>query len=312
MPVSTPIDIGSAAAGSSNLAITTTDDVFVGRSILIVYSSDSLTATLTDISDPVGNTYTIYGPFDGTIHRMYLALATIIHPSTNLSKGSIITLAVSSGVYARSAKAIKVEYGLKRAAPEDITTTVSSGTSATPSSPSSGTLAQADEIIFGVIVNNSNSSANTIVFTAPFLPVGTRSFRSNDELHVGYLITSAVAAQTMNVTLNTSRSWSCMLKSFRAGPVLDVLQHAQVSTEFDASGRTPRITYLGLDADVQGIAPRITNLILEADFAQQDVRLAGLSLESDIMGHSPSIANLILEADFTPGVIRRIPPRVIA
>jgi hypothetical protein len=316
MAVGVPVAIGTGgtAGNTTSFAITNTvENVLPGEAVLAVFAMTSLTASLNSVTDEVGNTYTIFGPFAGPAHRIFYALCNPVINRIPINSDLIFNF--TTGSYAKSVKVVKISRGttgIKVAAPSDGISTVNSGTSTAPTSPSSGVLAQADELIVGAVVSSSTVSGETITISAPFSNLGNTQFVSGCALRLGYIITSATTAQTMSAVLSVSRAWECMVYGLKAGPLVDTLRIAKESAEYDVAGTTPRVSQLSLEGDVKGIAPRVAKFMVEADFVQIDVQVSGLSLELDAGGRTPTVASVVLEIDYVQVSGVRVPPRIIA
>lgn len=106
--------------------------------------------------------------------------------------------------------------GLDTAAPFDKVSTVASGTSTTPLSGSTGTLAQADSLIVGHVAWVTGTS--TLAAGSGYSGAITNGAAATSARFGGqeYKTVAATTAQTADFVLGTSRPWGCIASVWKA------------------------------------------------------------------------------------------------
>jgi hypothetical protein len=214
--------LGTAATKTSgtSLAITTSIAVSNGDDILVAVATDPNSSLVVSVSDAAGNSYSQVGSTvinSGNV-RTYLFAAYDVN---SMASGSAITVTSSPAVTARVAVAALFR-GLDDSSPLDRTASAT-GSSNAPSSGASGTTAQADELLIGVVATEgpNGDAAGTWdgSFTAgPRLGSTGGTDDTNLTISLGYRIVSATGSYTASKTGITSRDWDAMIATFNAGP----------------------------------------------------------------------------------------------
>ena len=210
MTISTPVQIGATANGTSatTLVITTTTASPAGAAIIVAIGFANFATTVTGVTDSAGNTYTIGTLASGTNTRGYFAFSA---NTLALASSGTITITFAGAVTIKGACAVSV-VGLS-SAPADTEGAGATGTSTAPTITSAA-LSQPDEIVFGLTVIN-NGFTDTFTEDGNFTS-DTVAKASGIAVRSAYQIVSATTAVTYAPTLGTSRTWVTQIKSFKA------------------------------------------------------------------------------------------------
>ena len=210
MTISTPVQIGATANGTSatTLVITTTTASPAGAAIIVAIGFANFATTVTGVTDSAGNTYTIGTLATGTATRGYFAFSA---NTLALASSGTITITFAVAVTIKGACAVSV-VGLS-SAPADTEGAGATGTSTAPTITSAA-LSQPDEIVFGLTVIN-NGFTDTFTEDGNFTS-DTVAKVSGIAVRSAYQIVSAKTAVTYAPTLGTIRTWVAQIKSFKA------------------------------------------------------------------------------------------------
>ena len=153
-------DIGyaqSSTAGTT-LAVTTKGDVAVGDDIIVNFSMDGATGTVS-AADGASNAYSAVANAQAATPSNTNVRTVILdaHVTTALPRGSVITITHPS-VTARSA-VVSVFRGLA-ASPSVDQTKTSTGTGTAPTSTATASTTQADELLFGAVGTEGYNADN--------------------------------------------------------------------------------------------------------------------------------------------------------
>ncbi len=202
-----PIDLGiTQSSGVQSLALTTIADSPAGNLLIVFTGSTIGSAMLATLTDSASNSYTVQG--DGGPNSCSYGFCSNAAP---LAAGLTITggfsgVAANHGLFAASVSGIS-----SAADPRDVLSgyTASTGIAATPIN--SGALAQADEIIFGII--GFNGAPGT------FTPGGNwillKAEDTNVFFRICYQIVSSTASVSWAPTWQTSRTYKSRLFSIK-------------------------------------------------------------------------------------------------
>lgn len=196
------------SASQNFVQATTTVDVPPG-SLLIIGVADSVVAT-TSISSCTDGTANSYAPaqtgYSSTTFTLnvYYSYTTIDVPNGSTIK---CTFSSTSGYKMIDA----VAFSGMASSPLDSgsvpTPTFGTGTA---TSITTGTLAQASEVVFGIA---STGTGETFTQTSGFTSLGTAPSRATN---FAYLITTTTTAKTYSTSFGTSISWASVAQGFEA------------------------------------------------------------------------------------------------
>lgn len=205
--IGTPVKIADTGGTgvASGSGVTTTVTAPAGSLIVVGVLQWSVTgATITGVSDSAGNTYTQAEQNTGGGSDYPCSLWYCSNAPNTLTSGGTITATTSSGTYVLSAIYVaSANNGLDPAH----THTVSGGP--TNVTISTGTLAQANEIVFGVSQPDNAGGGHT----------GASGFTSITEFNEGsfqYKIVNSTASVTYSIDYNgTSSHISAVIAAFK-------------------------------------------------------------------------------------------------
>lgn len=196
----------ASGATSTTLSATTLVDSPAG-SLIVVWAAVS-TGTINGVSDSAGNSYTAgtaKSTSDGKTLRPFYKLN-----AAHLSAGGTITVTCGT---AASNKYLSASTTQSLTA-LDVSGAGTSGSSTSPSI-STGTLAQAGEVVFGAtLVSGGNADAFTE--SAGFFTLTGAGIGAADFLHSGGANAGSTASVTYHPALGTSRNWASNVLSFKA------------------------------------------------------------------------------------------------
>jgi hypothetical protein len=191
----------NGASAGTTLVLTTTDDIHAGDFICVVFTSQTsggMATAISGISDSAGNSYTLGdNPTTGTNGGYgYCASACA------LAKGGKITITGPSALLFTAI--VFTVTGLATTSPVDVTNLETWGIGTNSSLSTTGTLAQANELVVSCIHATSTITAPA---AAGFTQIGFQS-GTNGTVWVAYQITSSTAIVTCAPTWTTSRSFT--------------------------------------------------------------------------------------------------------
>lgn len=208
--IGTPTTLGSNNTGTSaaSLTITTTGAIVAGNLVVVAIYVIGTNPTVTSVSDGT-NSYTrannsLSGT--GTGELWYKENASAVGSSASLTVnfgGTITTSTIAAAQVSGIASSSSYDSAAAAAA---------TGTSTTPSA-TTGTLAQAEEIVFGVVTVGSTS---TLTESAGFTNLYSLSNGAAVKLGLGYDIVAATTAVTYHPTLGSSVIWRALATPFKA------------------------------------------------------------------------------------------------
>ncbi len=165
-----------------------------------------------NVTDNKGNSYTLApnASYPGTGNQ-----AVAIWYSANVTGGASheVTLTPGGSAFANNVAAMEIT-GAATTSPMDVNPTGTSGTSTGPTI-TTGTLAQADEILCGIFSTTSSGSP------ALGVPSGwTLIAEEENSVHLpynaAYLIVSSTSTLSPTWSIASSQAWRCALASFKA------------------------------------------------------------------------------------------------
>jgi hypothetical protein len=235
--------IGTAKSKTSGASLTLTvpaGGVAAGNSIIITFAMDDADGAVS-AADSRGNAYAV----DADANRVGVndRVRTVIlsaHNVTALQGGDTITLSHPS-VTARAASAVEFS-GLTGSGALDQTSTAV-GNSTTPSSGSTSTTAQPDELLIGAIGVEGplgdifTPGTNYNALTRDGTTGGSGA--SNITIDPEYRIVSATGAYLANGTLGTGRRWAAAIATYKMS--------APTPTPSDTYTPTPTETFTPTD-----------------------------------------------------------------
>lgn len=237
MAIGTPTSIGvnsfTGTVSGSSITFTTSAAIVAGNlAIIIIALGSNSTPTVSSVSDGTNSYTKAVGLNNGgntvDCEIWYKENAAAVN------SGATVTATLSAGMSGGSEGWVIQGYqasGVATASSLDKTAT--SATNSTTPSVSSGTLTQADEILFGASYNNNSSRTYTEAsgFTNLLTPLGA----IGKSLGIGYKIVSSTASVSYAPTWDVSAgiSMATILASFKAAATA-------------ARGHTPGIPLMGL------------------------------------------------------------------
>jgi hypothetical protein len=259
--IGTPVDLGSNqadVANSASLSVTTTQAVPAGASIIVIAEAHSLTASFTgaSCSDSAGDSYSVDV---STTTTLDFAIICSTHKlAAPLPANATITVTWSGGgspfflrIHAFSVTGLA-------AAPLDKTASAT-GATASPSSGATATTAQANELLFGAIVNVTGPSPNT-----GFSPgtngtsnncaaTGTPTYTSLGAVGGGSLfgmscVVSTSGAYAASGTFALSQLWLALLATYKAAPFTTTALAVDINPATTGQTVTFKATVTGANA----------------------------------------------------------------
>jgi hypothetical protein len=214
--IGAPANLGSnnAAAGSVNLAITTGANCAANALILLDPAQNSSTGTISSASDSAGDSFSTTTAISNTGNNKFRLLYK--QGALALSSGGTVTIVYSTSTVTQASDAACVT-GTKTSTSLDVQ---GAGVAATGTNPSlsTGTLAQAYELLIGVITITAGTSDTYTEDTAhgwtAMTPVSQGSGSTGLEVRWAYNIVTTTSSVTWAPTLGTSRAYSANVYSF--------------------------------------------------------------------------------------------------
>jgi hypothetical protein len=194
------------------MAVTTSAAASAGDLVLVVCHGGSSNAA-TSCTDSAGNTYTALGTVSVGTRRVTAFWSRI---ASEIASGGSVTITYSSATGVKFGAIYKVSG--TASSPADIDGgTGASGTSSTNPSITTGTLAQANEIVFAwtVVIGDAGSDSFTQAADFTALTGVTLAGASGGVLRMAYRIVSATTAVTYAPTLGTARDWAVNYVAFK-------------------------------------------------------------------------------------------------
>ena len=213
-------DLGSIVSKSSSteLSLITTMPVTTGDDIVLALGTDPNSSLVVSVSDDAGNTYNQIGNTvinSGQI-RTYLFVAYDVN---FMPSGSAITIEATPAVTAHAAVAMLFNGLLDTGGLDQLAS--STGTGTEPSSGTTATTTQANELIIGVVGTEGpdGDAAGTWnnAFTAG-LRHGTTGgdADTNITISLGYNLVSAIGDYSASKSGITERDWTALIATFKA------------------------------------------------------------------------------------------------
>jgi hypothetical protein len=228
--IGTPVDIGSNQAenvNSPSLSLTTTQAVPAGASIIVIAVVEGFTIpTSASCTDSGGDSYSI------DVSGGSAALATICSTpklAAQLGAGATITVTWSGGSAPFRLRVHAFSVTGLAAAPLDETASAH-GIFTQPSSGVTATTAQANELLFGVIVDQdasvsnafnpgTNGTSNNCAATGTSTYTSLGGVGSNFPSLFGmYCVVSATGAYAASGTFAMAEGWDALLATYQAAP----------------------------------------------------------------------------------------------
>lgn len=206
--------VGSSVSGTT-LVLTLSglaQAVAVGNYIIIHCANASVAAT--SCADSQGNTYSLDASGPAVDPRVHLFSAKV---TTALNNGDTITV-TSGSSSGRTFRAVEYS-GLDPSSRFD-TSAGGSGSSAAADSTTTGTLAQADNLIVAVVghvATTTNYAWETLspVWNDLGTSVSTGTVRTG---HAAYRVVSSTSGVAAKATWTTSRAWAALVGVYKAAP----------------------------------------------------------------------------------------------
>lgn len=211
--IGTPVNVGGNGNGSgvSTTVVITPANTAVAGTLVVVLAGVTNSTLINSISDTNGNTWTADTTVsvNGQNYRLFYCIA-----NANLDNTDTITVTYSA-TSGNKVVGVSSVSGVNTSSPRDLGLVGSFG-SGTAASTTTGTLAQADEIVFGYTwVNGGQGDGFTkdpsfSTLGAYFADVGSSA------LHIEYRIVNSTVPVTNAATLGTSRNWISLAPTFKA------------------------------------------------------------------------------------------------
>lgn len=208
--IGTPTELGnfSSTTTTSPQSITTSASCDAG-SLIVVPLTHMTTTTAHAVSDSAGNTYSITATYTGAT-RMVLAYK---ENAAALGSGGTITAS-----WTTNSSIMMAAYCVSGVATASALDKTGAGRSASPG-PSftlpTGTLAQANEIVFGTWTTNGSDGGVTSAGTSFTALTPFTMTSSTPVFHAAYKITSVVTDSNYDPAWNTSRNYTGNLWTFK-------------------------------------------------------------------------------------------------
>lgn len=198
--IGTPVDTGGNSAAGTSVGLTMSATCPGGNALFVAGRANvDLSATSPTVTDTHGNTYTqVYHNWN-VANSLYASLFRADN-ITQVSSGDVVTF--NSGAFAGLTTGATCVSGLSTT-PTDVVSTVNTQTfGATVSTPATGTLAQAVELLVADNAVGSTGTAATPVCTGPFAVFGAFHNDTAGAPHVWwcYEIVASTATQTATLT----------------------------------------------------------------------------------------------------------------
>ena len=214
--------LGSVVSKSSSteLIITTSQDVTSGNDIVIALATDPNSSLVVSVADDAGNAFTQVGStvINAGQIRTYLFIAYDVN---SMPAGSEIVIEATPAVTAHAAVAALFS-GLADVSVLDQTAS-GTGTGASPSSGATSTTAQADELLIGVVgtegpVGDSAGTWGNSFSAGPRAGTTGDAADTNITISLGYRIVTATGTYTASKSGITERDWGALIATFKAEP----------------------------------------------------------------------------------------------
>jgi hypothetical protein len=195
------------AAGSTSSVLTASANVVSGDASIVVLGSATSGTTPTALTDSASQTYTLVA--SETLSNMQ-SWTYVKYNSAALTSGTstfTATWSNTSGVKYMAAvgcNGLATSSAFDQSAGND-------GTSTSPSSGATSSLAQANEVAIGVIVGGSGSGS--VGFSSSWRQIGS-TLHSGAYMAVGTLSTSSTSGVTVTGSLGSSAAWGALVATF--------------------------------------------------------------------------------------------------
>lgn len=236
MAIGTPVQLGTGSGNGGSHVITTVANCPAGN-LIVISTCLSLTSSIASIVDSAGNTYTILDSVTGNPGLFVSYCANCL----NLPSGGTITLTTSSGGTAQRSTAMCVS-GIATSSPVDTSNHTATGSAATSAtSVSTGTLAQASELVVGVSTFVTAISGYTP--GGSFTAIGGVSTSSG--VQNAYQIVSAATAVAYAPSWTTASNYRTDIVSFKDAAGGVVITDAEIACAAQTVAEEPlRAHYL--------------------------------------------------------------------
>ncbi len=222
--------------GPSSVDIPITADVTAGNSVIVTFLWGGLSSgETTSCTDSQGNSYSV----DVNEYYSGAGLYTIVCSAHNVSAigtSDTITLTFSSGTYGVSATVHEFS-GLAAVATLDQVAS-NNGSSATPSSGSTATTTQAEELLVGAI-GVSGPPTDSFTPGSGYTALSSVGFTGvwNGTIRPEYRIVSATGSYQADGTLGTSSGWAAGIATYKAAAA--TINVTVSGTLYSDEGTTP-------------------------------------------------------------------------
>lgn len=211
MAIGTPVSLGAhAQAASTTNVLPVSGSSAVAGSLIVVFAAYATVAdTLTGVADSQGNTYTVLDNFAGT--AIGVGCAYCSNSAFSLTGVDTIT-ATFAGSVSSEIEAVSVS-GANGGVDKSALTQSGLAATAFSGNIASGTLAVADEVLFGFtgypaaqgLVSNNGGAAFTQLVSVGASP----------RLYTSYLVVAATTTQNFNISWPTANNYAADLISFK-------------------------------------------------------------------------------------------------
>ena len=217
--IGVPASIGQNNSATTDTSLSVTvgaGGVAAGNTIIVSFAINTTSASAVTVADTKGNNYTQ----DANILNSAGSIRTMVFSApvtTALVSGNTITVTYPSA----TTKAVSIYYvsGLVSSAPAD-KSVAATGNSTTPSSGSTATLSQANELCWGAIGGAYHATTTFTVgsgYTALTSSLGDGgSSSSSATIQPEYQIVSATTATSAGATLSATREWAAAIVTYKA------------------------------------------------------------------------------------------------
>lgn len=284
MSISTPSNFSFATGATSGAAksLLMNSDMPIGALIVGAVAIFD-TVSLTSVTDGPGNTYTLGTPksdaaghtlvpfwSENITHAITASPSLTAHFSADATSVHVVAMGVATGA------------GLN-----DISAAGATGTSTTPASPFTGTLAKADEVAFGFLLIEAGSSS-VRTEASGFTSGSLTGLSTQARLGMAWEIVAATTSIAYNPTLSVSRQWVANIATFKGNDA-----YSPGAGSLTLTGQMPALAYT--------YTPGAASLALTGQtptFASNSTFTPGAAALS-LTGYAPQATG---PSTYTPGV----------
>jgi hypothetical protein len=185
-----------------------------GNFLVVAIGNDSgLTGTITSITDSKGNTY-------AKANDIATSVSLSVWYAANITGGSSHTITVNfNDSNTGNVSIVAQEFSGIMASGALDKTAAATGTSTSPSSGATATTTQANELVVASLV--TAGTATTTTAGAGYSNLGGPTTITDARTAQASKIVAATGTQTATFTLAASRTWACIVTTFKVAPAFN-------------------------------------------------------------------------------------------